>query len=247
MSRRRLQIRPPPALPVLVERLGTEIASCQDRCSGIKLDRHRGIMPRGLMLEPAWRGGTPGAFVVGSNLGLSKADERGRYQDKGCTFAAWKDEWNLGLSEHVYYRRLRGFMRKTLDVEGPLLWSDVAKCEGANPPQQTLEHCSGRFLSREIESVPEDWLVVGASRDAYDHLRGHPGLAGHRIVGILHPSGNHTRNRWKANLLKEPDDDGSGLREPISSVVRAGVQAFDPAALSFWVTENKQQFDARPA
>ncbi|HTE42221.1 MAG TPA: hypothetical protein VK629_15450 [Steroidobacteraceae bacterium] len=170
--------------------IGEDIVRCTDRCSGIACDQAKGIFPRGLILEAEEAHGR-GAMIVGMNLGRSDENERAYYCENGAAYDSLLAYWSLRARLLPYYTKARALVRAT-GVLGPLLWSDVAKCENAlaastSPPLQTLRHCSRRFLQRELAIVPPDWPIFALGLDAYNALAYM--IPTRSIIGVPHPTG----------------------------------------------------------
>src|SRR5690242_19204685 len=113
--------------------IGRELVQCTTCCDGILLQPARGVEPRCLFLDHAVMvsGGNavPGAAVVGPNPGESDSEEREYYLRKGISF----ETLSKYFEEHAlrcepYYRKLRHVL-KLLRIEGPILWTELAKCE----------------------------------------------------------------------------------------------------------------------
>jgi hypothetical protein len=148
-----------------------------------------GVLPRGLILErPQAKG--KGCLAVGLNPGTSTGNERSFSVQREGSYAAVKFYWQIA---HIpYYSKARRVI-DGLGLSGPIIWSNLAKCENAHgvekqlPPLQTLRHCAQRFLSRELELTPTDWPVLGAGWEA-DRALAY--LVPERaVIGIPHPTG----------------------------------------------------------
>jgi len=196
-----------------IEQLGAELVQCTDGCAGIWLDRSRGIVLRTLFLERAAAPGR-GSVAVGLNPGTSKESERSYYREGAASYARLK-EYSLKLANIPYFARTRSIIDQ-LGLIGPILWSNLAKCENESgrkglPPLQTLRHCTRRFLQRELSAVPANWAVLGLGWEAYRALAYI--LPDRPVVGIPHPTGGF--RDFRKMLL-----DGVRLRPDI--LVRAG-------------------------
>lgn len=182
-----------------INSIGGEMVACALSCEGVPCEgvqhnRSQGILPRCLFLEQLEeRAQQQGCVVVGINPGESTKKERDYFRQSGCSY---KEVWGHFLNDFVrkkntYYKRLREFVTE-IGLAGPILWSDVAKCEKApdtkEVPLQTLRTCASYFLRRELEAAPGDWPVIGVGKDAYKALAY---LAPTRaVLGIPHPTGS---------------------------------------------------------
>lgn len=172
------------------ELIGSKMVSCNADCEGVNSNLAAGILPRCLFLEP--RGGALGAVVVGLNPGISGKLERDFYCQHKSTYSSTNEFWNQHLKDsNRYYSRARRLIN-ALGLDGPLWWTELAKCESMPGlrflPVQTLRYCGGRFLHHELRVVPESWPVVAIGREAFNALAY---LLPNRIVlGCPHPTGS---------------------------------------------------------
>lgn len=175
----------------MIDRLGVELVICTDGCDGICLDPSAGILPRSLFLERPDAPGR-GCLAVGLNPGTSSEAERRFYQESGTTYECVK-QYRTSIADIPYLKRARRIIDQ-LGLNGPIIWSNLAKCENETgrkglPPLQTLRHCVRRFLNRELEAAPQDWAVLGIGWEAYRALAY---LVPERVViGIPHPTGGY--------------------------------------------------------
>ncbi len=172
-----------------IDRLAGELIRCSDLCTGISRNQDQGIIPRSLYLERSDASGR-GCFAVGLNPGRSCAQERRLFVEHGVNLPA-VNEYRAGLANIPYFRGPRAVIDQ-LRLTGPILWSNLAKCENPEgrrglPPLQTLRHCTQRFLRHELAAIPSDWVVLGIGWEAYRALAY---LVPERvIIGIPHPTG----------------------------------------------------------
>lgn len=172
-----------------IERLGAELVMCTDLCAGISRDQSQGIVPRTLFLERPEAIGR-GCLAVGLNPGKSRNRERSFYCEHGVTYDSVK-KYRTSIGSNPYFKRARAIIDQ-LGLCGPIIWSNLAKCENASeqrelPPVQTMRHCAGRFLRRELEVTPRDWPILGIGWDAFFALAY---LVPERaVIGIPHPTG----------------------------------------------------------
>lgn len=174
-----------------IRRIGADLVRCNERCAGIYHDIEAGVLPRCLLFERAERS-ERGCFSAGINPGRSRKRERAFYKQAGARYDALIDFWNKEIKNVPYYRRLRQLVN-AMRIAGPIIWSDLAKCENASDvqgliPLQTLRACSGRFLRRELEIIPADWPIIGVGIEAYKALAY---LQPNRtVIGVPHPTGS---------------------------------------------------------
>ena len=112
-----------------------------------------------------------------------------------------------------------------LNLDGPILWSDLAKCENAEgsdgPPLQTLRHCTRRFLLRELNVTPSDWPIVALGWEAYRALAYLVPMRA--VIGIPHPTGAFAAF---ANMFEN-----GGLRNDLRARSADALRETDPKAV----------------
>ena len=217
------------ALPERIDRLGIDLVSCKDGCTGIVQRQSAGVLPRSLFLERADATGR-GCVAVGLNPGTSKPAERDFYIKYGITYDLVKD-YRTRISEKPYFARTRSVIDQ-LGLTGPIVWSNLAKCENESdrdglPPLQTLRHCTRRFLVRELQECPPDWVVLGIGWEAYRALAYL--VPEHTVIGIPHPTGGYRdfRKMW----------DTGRFRSEIKSRAIAALDLREPTAV--WLGAEK--------
>jgi len=217
------------ALQQKIDRLGAELVACEDGCVGILQKQSDGILPRSLFLEGPRQTGR-GCLAVGLNPGTSKPVERQFYLKNGITYDRIKD-YRSRISEIPYFARTRIVIQE-LGLTGPILWSNLAKCENETdrdglPPLQTLRHCTRRFLTRELHESPQDWIVLGIGWEAYRALAY---LVPKRtVIGIPHPTGGYRDFRKMLNARS--------LRREIKGRALAALNSSEPSAV--WLGAEK--------
>lgn len=174
-----------------IDRLGRDLVACHRACEGVVCDQTKGYIPRCLFLEAEQRSGARGAAIIGLNPGRSSHREQQYYLDRQCTYdsvVAWFRERGI---RHPYYKHLRKLV-DALGLTGPILWSELAKCENAPAikelPLQTFRTCTATFLQRELEKLPEDWPLFGVGREAYKGLAYR--FPNRTVLGVPHPTGS---------------------------------------------------------
>lgn len=217
------------ALQEKIDRLGAELVMCADGCTGIWLDRSKGILPRSLFLERPDAAGR-GCLAVGLNPGTSSTRERAFYLASEVTYERVR-EYRTSIGKIPYLVRTRSVIDQ-LGLSGPILWSNLAKCENEDgrkglPPLQTLRHCARRFLFQEIAETPCDWAVLGIGWEAYRALAY---LVPKRaVIGIPHPTGGYRDFR---KIL-----DKGQLREEIKDRALHALRSPEPGAV--WLGSEK--------
>jgi hypothetical protein len=216
------------ALHDAIDRVGAELVMCGDGCAGIWQDQSEGLLPRSLFLERPEATGR-GCLAVGLNPGTSSARERRFYLDSEITYDRVK-AYRISIANIPYLVRTRGIIDQ-LELSGPIIWSNLAKCENESgrkglPPLHTLRHCARRFLSREIAATPSDWAVLGIGWEAYRALAY---LVPERaVIGIPHPTGGYRDFRKmleKGRLRQEIKDRAArGLSPPEPGAVWLGFE-----------------------
>jgi hypothetical protein len=193
--------------------LGEELVSCSQTCEGVRHDSAAAVLPRCLALEGAERDGL-GAVIVGLNPGRSRPSEQQFYLDRGCDYESVVAFWDSHSHGIRYNQRLKEFARD-IGLNGPVLWTELAKCEckpdsSSLPPLQTLRRCSGLFLQRELDAVPSDWPLLGVGAAAFQALAFM--CPDRTVLGVPHPTGS----RGQFSRLR----DGSTIRPEIVATIQ---------------------------
>ena len=217
------------ALHERIDRLGAELVACKDGCAGILQRQSEGIMPRSLFLERPDAPGR-GCLAVGLNPGTSKPAEREFYLTNGITYDRVK-EYRVRISDGPYFARTRSVIDE-LGLTGPIIWSNLAKCENESdrdglPPLQTLRHCTRRFLARELHECPSDWVVLGIGWEAYRALAYRE--PERTVIGIPHPTGGYRHFRKMLNA--------GSLRRELKKRALAALNSHEPSAV--WLGAQK--------
>ena len=190
-------------LMVKIAEIASEMAVCSYQCDGVINSPSTGHPPRGLIMEIKGRRGPTGVIVCGQNPGTARGLEPKHYLDHRAGYEQQLTAWTSIVWDSRYFNCLRQLL-DCLDIDGPILWTDVAKCEGNVPPLPTLMRCSRHFLARELDAVPIEWPVIAAGARAFQAV-GY--MAGERsVVGIPHPTGPHAANKFTLQLGKLNDD-----------------------------------------
>jgi hypothetical protein len=183
-----------PSLPEIassIEQIGLELVTCSQDCSGVRRDQSAGCLPRCLVFERANRPGDRGSAIVGINPGRASREEEAFYRARAGAYesvVAWFA--TLGV-KHPYYTRLRR-LADQCGLSGPILWTELAKCENEPAlkgllPLSTLRECTGRFLNRELALLPPHWPVLAVGAEAFKALAYlYPKRT---VIGVPHPTG----------------------------------------------------------
>ena len=176
-----------------IMRIGQQLVLCDAGCAGIRCHQSAGIPPRGLIFELTGRRPTRGSAVIGINPGHARPREIRTYLTSGTEYEVVLRYWQNVITAFPYYRKIRQFLNQ-VGLRGPILWSELAKCENAAgaaglPPLTTLRRCTGRFLNRELELIPSNWPLIGLGGEAYKALAYlYPGRT---VIGVPHPTGSY--------------------------------------------------------
>jgi hypothetical protein len=178
-------------LEASIVNIGRDLVVCSRHCEGIILDPAKGILPRFLVLESQGRENS-GAVVIGINPGRSSATERKFYIDRKLTYESTVEYWeHKGIKTRRYYTWLRSFVDQ-LGFDGPILWTELAKCEQTPEalgllPLQTFRTCMTSFLRRELAAIPDTWPLVCAGSEPYKAIA--YCFPERTVIGVPHPTG----------------------------------------------------------
>src|SRR5258707_708231 len=114
------------SLQRVIDDLGKELVVCPDNCAGIWLDPSKGILPRSLFLERPEATGQ-GCLAVGLNPGTSSTPERTFYLASEISHDRLR-MYRASIAGIPYLARARSIIDQ-LGLGGPILWSNLAKCE----------------------------------------------------------------------------------------------------------------------
>lgn len=171
--------------------IGRRMAACASNCAGVKRNQKAGVPPRCLILESKDRAPTNGCAVIGINPGNARPHEIAFYNANGTTYDVLLNYWTQSIGyDHPYYTQIRTFLDQ-VGLTGPILWTELAKCEGTTktqkvPPLSTLRHCAGQFLLEELQLIP-DWPLIALGHEAHKALSYM--FPRRTIIGVPHPTG----------------------------------------------------------
>ena len=185
--------RNPMSLASHITAIGHQLVACPHHCQGVLFDPPNGILPRFLVLEDQDRHGNRGSVIVGINPGRSKASEREVYRNRGPTYPSTVAYWRKKIWDHRYYHSLRSLVSQ-LEFSGPILWTELAKCERAPElsgllPLQTFRTCVGSYLQRELEPIPDTWPLIAVGTEPFKALAYR--FPHRAIIGVPHPTGSY--------------------------------------------------------
>lgn len=129
--------------------IGRQLVLCDVGCVGIRCDQSAGIPPRGLIFELRGRRPGRGSAVIGINPGHARPREIRSYLTSGPQYEVVLKYWQDAITTFPYYRKIRRFLDQ-VGLRGPILWSELAKCENAAglaglPPLKHCEPAPGDF------------------------------------------------------------------------------------------------------
>jgi hypothetical protein len=111
-----------------IQVIGQQLVTCTATCAGVQRDQQKGSLPRCLILELAGRNGSRGCAAIGINPGQAKEPEEAFYRHRRPTYEAVLEYWNLKITQLPYYARFRSLLDQ-VGLTGPLLWTELAKCQ----------------------------------------------------------------------------------------------------------------------
>lgn len=197
--------------------IGNRLVICNQNCQGINNNPVIGVIPRCLYLEHNNRNRNNGCVIVGINPGISNNNERVYYLSNQITYNTMIDFWNNYGFNGPYYNYLRDFAN-CLGCDGPILWTEIVKCEclqnnNNHLPLDTIRTCAQKFLIPELKKIPENWKIITAGRKSFDLLKYI--CLDRQVLGIPHPNsrGNfhrmftdNARNTFADNILLQLND-----------------------------------------
>ncbi len=207
--------------------IGRSLVRCTNSCVGITNDRLSGILPRCLYFERDGRSESDGCVMVGLNPGGSDEKEQEYFKRYGTTYSAWLEFWNKNNHRFPYHTKLRK-MADQLELYGPILWTELAKCESSDnclPPLQTFRVCAGLYLRKELEVIPEEWPIFAVGKETYKALLYlFPTRA---VIGVPHPTGS-----W-GNFQRLFEKNSGRLLKPVQALVNSAQTASE----AVWLKE----------
>jgi len=181
-----------------ISKIAQQIINCDKNCDGVYSNLKEGVIPRGLILETEGRkSNAKGCIVIGINPGKASKFEKNYYREKYIEnkgsinyenlLFLWENGWKnkKPVKNCQYFQKLRK-ISNGLGLKGPIIWTNLAKCQNQDPPLQTIRTCVGTYLKKELELFPSDWPIIAAGREPY--ILSACLCPNHIIIGVTHPS-----------------------------------------------------------
>lgn len=201
--------------------LGKKLVRCDENCKDTTREDWR--IPRCLTLETENRKGEKGVIIIGINPGHANTQERQFFKNHGGTYDAWKERFNHYSKRKIAYFERSRRLADELGFSGPILWTDLAKCElkdgNTYPSAQTLRICISNFLEKELKILPS-YPIIALGNNVFNFcsLRFPERL----VIGVPHPSGKWSiktfnrmftrsgkiKSKFKDELNKMKDEKG---------------------------------------
>jgi hypothetical protein len=181
----------------IINRIGRQLIHCRNECSGIICNPEKGIIPRCLYFECDNRKQNNGVVIIGINPGNSGTKTQRYWRNHKIGYNALVKWWEQKSSK-TYYVHLRDFADNA-GFKGPILWTELAKCEGKSPHIQTLRTCVNKYLVKEISVIPKEWAIIAVGREAFQAIAYL--FSKRTVIGIPHPTGSygHFSKLFKSN------------------------------------------------
>ena len=183
------------------------MVACKNRCEG--MNTRDGHIPRCLILERKddkgnYRKGR-GCVVVGINPGHAGEKELIEYcKIKERNYDKLINDVNVNLLNKDYYKKLRNLVTE-LEFSGPILWTELAKCEYKTYKEiktyletsrtslvknklQAFRTCTQKYLIKELRAIPINWPLFAIGNESYNVLVYM--FANRTVWKIPHPKGS---------------------------------------------------------
>jgi hypothetical protein len=152
------------------------------------------------------------------NPGRASRAELLHYRSGGGTYQSVVDWYQRKGLRHPYHRHLYKLLG-AIGIRGPVLWTELAKCETAvdaktSPPLQTFRVCSAAFLQRELDALPLDWPLIAVGKDAFTALAFR--FPTRSLLGVPHPTGS--RGHFHALFGRR------SLRHELAAIARVAIR-----------------------
>lgn len=176
--------------------IGEQMVRCEMNCTGVKISRDDGYVPRCLIPEI-----NPyldiGYILIGENPGNTKPGEallfKNIFSQKGIiAYEDIKDIWNNRYFNRSYYAQPRQLLYQVHNHPCSIIWTDIVKCEKhdgvKNLNKDVISRCYALYLNKELENAPSNWPIVTLGKLAYKSLLS---MSNNkyidRIVPLYHP------------------------------------------------------------
>jgi hypothetical protein len=182
-----------------LNRLGDAMTDCQfgegKPCDGIQYRRNEGIIPRCLFFDENDCTGTERiTIVVGLNPGEAKTKEKNAL--KGVkTYEAAMAYFKKDYYNDVFYSRSKTLLTET-GLNGPILWTEVAKCQGKFITKETMAFCASHYLMKEVSLAQKHFdevVIIALAKGVYDPLIFL--LPNSKVMGVPHPTSSRGQFR----------------------------------------------------
>jgi len=172
------------------ERLTTD--SSYFKYDDLECNLSEGIIPRGLIYEEDNRNiNAVGCVMVGLNPGKATKKEQDFFKSEPLSYERFLLYWKENILQHPYYKRLRK-LADELEFDGPILWTELVKCQGKENGQltvQTIRDDINKYLFPELENIPANWPLFGIGNQAFEILSYR--FPDRLVLGIPHPTGSY--------------------------------------------------------
>lgn len=176
-----------------IEEIGKRMIENHPRYSDVIYDLENGYVPRCLIYEEESRSSSnKGSVMVGINPGNSSKQERNFYIKQNSTYEATLEYWKNNLTDHKYYKQGRSLIND-FGRSGPILWTELVKCESRNGVNkllvQTIRDSIHRFLFKELKVIPKDWPLIASGQRVFEILS--YSFPERTVIGIPHITGSY--------------------------------------------------------
>lgn len=167
-----------------IDKLGNELVHCSKRCKDIRNKPKDGILPRGMNFQNG-NSKKSAVIIVGINPGNCDDKEKKYYIHNGVSYGNSKRYFRQWSPKWEYFTRAR-IIAKELGVDGPILWTNLCKCEG-KPTCETFKTCTTEFLEKELALFPPQTPIIALGNKPYYQLIGMKKFS--TVIGVPHPTG----------------------------------------------------------
>jgi hypothetical protein len=201
-----------------IRRIGKKMVKCRKQCKGVTHNLKEGIIPRCLWFDTYKKKNNKGCIVVGINPGIPKNKDAQLFFKNEVTLYDKQVKWLKNLTYPYkgtsnYYTKLVNFIRKLLKIKGPILWTELVKCQlkrkGGKLLKDTIRICMKKFLKKELEIIPRKWPIIAIGSKSYQEIQD----SNHLVIGIPHSTGPYAnklfdklckrKNNTKLKRIKE--------------------------------------------
>jgi hypothetical protein len=185
-----------------IDEIGQKVTNCIFclKCKeegGTNYDRASGIIPRCLFFEER-KENKEIVIAIGQNPGLSGKNEREELANIH-NYSVVKEFFNTKYKGHPFYKRATNLI-ETLGLNGHILWTELAKCEGKHIINETLAFCASNYLVEELEHAKKNYkkvTIIALGKRTYNSLIFL--FPNQKILGVPHPTGS-----WGTKVVGKP-------------------------------------------